>query len=104
SAGSLGDLANPITLDGGMLVSLPGQRVLAPSRTLYLGPSGGYLAGGDKLIRGKITGPGFLSQPVEGGGGATIANGDNDYSGGTLVATGMIVAPSGKLGVGPVLI
>ncbi len=109
--GSLGDLRNEITLEGGYLARNDGRSMgecIASSRILHLGPGGGYIHSGPLIIRAKITGPGFLSQTIEGASQVTITNGANDYSGGTWVAMekggGFTVTENGKLGVGPVLV
>lgn len=114
--GSLGPLANPIVLNGGVLLRVRGERsgnCLAASRTIYLGACGGALNNCWECIcpavtvYGKITGPGTLFQPAWDGGRVVIDNPENDYTGGTLVGAhcgGMMVTPRGKLGAGPVLL
>ncbi len=111
--GSLGDLGNPVVLNGGYLAGLADKQsagCLAPQRTIYLGPSGGILdaehsfCAATLTVYGKITGPGMLTQPTWSGHPLTIDNPDNDYTGGTLVAACIIVTPRGKLGKGPVLV
>ncbi len=123
-AGSLGDLNNPIELNGGALelLSQDHQNVeadgagkvdygncLALTRTIYLGPAGGWIDPHTNpnmpvVIRSRITGLGFLSKLVEGCSRLTISNGGNDYSGGTWVSaySGFTVTEKSKLGVGPV--
>ena len=111
--GSLGNLTNPIILNGGFLTHINAgpQCELAATRTITLGPAGGGFffglqAGTPTHIRAKITGPGLLTQYAEDGSGLIIDNPDNDYAGGTKVAAGndvgMTVGPTGKMGVGPV--
>jgi autotransporter-associated beta strand protein len=110
-AGSLGDLNNEIVLNGGGLTPIVQENtrpVLAPSRTLRLGPGGGcfgsirddgYDDRGGVVIHSRITGAGSLT------GHCSIANGANDYSGGTAIIFGDCqVLANGKLGTGPVMV
>lgn len=124
TAGSLGDLHNELVLNGALLAMAnnnSGDGCLAPTRTIYLGPGGAVLvppaympsiAGSHNpdwyTIYGKITGPGSLTSNNNASPRIIIANGENDYSGGTWVVPQeqpeWRVTPAGKLGTGPVLV
>jgi autotransporter-associated beta strand protein len=107
-AGSLGNLNNGIYLNGGVLGRNGGGSQLAATRTLTLGPCGGwlYLSYGTLQVMGRITGPGalFFGYP---GGTLTIGGTGNDYAGGTWLSYGSginTVLNGSTLGTGPVAV
>ena len=106
-AGSMGNANNGIYLNGGIL-NRPasggsGDRILA-SRTLTLGPCGGWLQYSYSTITiyGRITGPGamFCGYNISS---CIVAGSGNDYSGGTWVCYvgGFTVNNGSTLGTGP---
>ena len=105
--GSLGNTNNGIYLNGGILyrpiTGGSGDRLLA-SRTLTLGPCGGWIVYNYTAmsIYSRITGPGALFQGYNGGY-YVIAGTGNDYAGGTWVSYGNVIVTNGStLGTGPV--
>ena len=101
-AGSLGNANNGVYLNGGFLYGLSGDRLLA-SRTLTLGPCGGWLNVG--TVYSRITGPGCLFAGY-GGSSSLIAGSGNDYAGGTWVCygAGITVSNGSSLGTGPLCV
>jgi autotransporter-associated beta strand protein len=108
-AGSLGNLNNGIRLNGGVLTRNGGGTQLAATRTLTLGPCGGWVncSWSAFSILGRITGPGalFFGYP----GGALIIGGvGNDYAGGTWLSYSSpganTVLNGSTLGTGPVTV
>ncbi len=94
---ALGPVSNPILLNGGALVKADGDRLL-PGRTITLGTSGGQFNGSAFLVQAKVTGPGplFIGAGTVGGE-VILDNAENDYAGGTFIATAGGDRVDGKL-------
>lgn len=94
---ALGPVTNPILLNGGALVKADGDRLLA-DRTITLGTSGGQFGGNTFLVQAKVTGPGPLFIGAGTYGGEVILDSpENDYEGGTFLATSGGDRSDGKL-------
>lgn len=111
-AHSLGNADNPILLNGGGLMKLAGDRILA-SRTITLGSGGGMLAGSGLTVYGRITGPGMLMIGAGSNCGEVILdNAANDYEGGTYILSSggdrfdgrLTVTETGTLGSGDLVV
>lgn len=114
AAYSFGAADNAILLNGGALVRVAGDRILA-SRTVTLGEGGGMISG-EVTVLAKVTGTGMLiignGGSSAGGGNVTVGNPDNDYAGGTFLlsaggdrTSGRLTATStGKLGTGDLVV
>jgi fibronectin-binding autotransporter adhesin len=105
-----GPVADQLTLDGGILMNNDAAVVIAANRGVTLGAAGGgFQAGWGKsvTIDSKITGAGGLTVKYDSVPGAIyLANASNDYSGGTTVEQGGILAltSTGSLGGGKVTV
>ncbi|MFZ9201127.1 MAG: beta strand repeat-containing protein [Opitutales bacterium] len=93
------------TLDGGGFYFTGGGNTMASTRTITLLSGGGFFNGStsnSNTIASTITGSGLLTKVS---GETQTFTGNNDYSGGTLLKTGTIIAGSNTaLGVGTVTV
>ncbi len=109
--GSLGPTSNDIYINGGGLCQHKASggvgSYLSSNRTITLGTSGGYIAGGSRTdsaflpIHSKITGDGMLMVDQQNrdtfSGQVVISNPENDYTGGTfLYANSGYPSPEGS--------
>jgi len=110
--GSLGPTSNDIYINGGGLCQHKESgnvgRYLSSERTVTLGTSGAYIAGGGLdgystiplLIHSKITGSGMLMVDMQGrdvlSGQIVISNPENDYTGGTFIYANSDYPAEGK--------
>jgi fibronectin-binding autotransporter adhesin len=102
---SLGAAMVGITLDGGGIYLLTNDGSIAASRTITLAAGGGTLdgfAGNSQTFAARLTGPGALRKA---GGARAILTATNDFSGGTTIAAGTLVAAGSRaLGAGAVMV
>lgn len=86
--GMLGAATNIVLDNGGLKNNNSSAPILGPSRTITLGPGGGFFTVGwgdlDMEAQGKVTGPGALSVGRDGGN-LVLSNPANDYAGNTRI-------------------
>ena len=106
-------VADQLTLDGGILMNNDSNTVITANRGITLGNAGGGLQAGwggsnkSLTINSKITGSGRLSIAQDSAPGTVyLANAGNDYTGGTTIEQGGILAltSDGVLGSGDVTV
>ena len=91
-----GPVADQLTLDGGILMNNSSNTIITENRGITLGAAGGGLQAGwgqSLTINSKITGQGQLTIKYDSVPGTIyLTNAGNDYSGGTTVEQGAILA------------